>query len=56
MVRQLTLAERMTLRVPTVTPNNPLHQAGQMISDNHVSGLPVVNAEGRLIGELTEQV
>ena len=45
----------MTQPVLTVTPDTPLQQAVQMISDHHVSGLPVVNAEGRLIGELTEQ-
>ena len=45
----------MTQPVLTVTPDTPLQQAVQMISDHHVSGLPVVNGEGRLIGELTEQ-
>ena len=39
----------------TVTPDTPLQQAVQMMSDHHVSGLPVVNTDGRLIGELTEQ-
>ena len=55
MVLQLTVADVMTQPVLTVTPDTPLQQAVQMISDHHVSGLPVVNAEGRLIGELTEQ-
>jgi CBS domain-containing protein len=55
MVLQLTVADVMTQPVLTVTPETPLQQAVQMISDHHVSGLPVVNAEGRLIGELTEQ-
>ncbi len=45
----------MTQPVLTVTPDTPLQQAVQMISDHHLSGLPVVNSEGRLIGELTEQ-
>ena len=55
MVLQLTVADVMTQPVLTVTPDTPLQQAVQMISDHHVSGLPVVNGEGRLIGELTEQ-
>ncbi|GIR25188.1 MAG: hypothetical protein CM15mP39_09990 [Synechococcus sp.] len=55
MVLQLTVADVMTQPVLTVTPDTPLQQAVQMISDHHVSGLPVVDAEGRLIGELTEQ-
>ena len=55
MVLQLTVAEVMTQPVLTVTPDTPLQQTVQMISDHHVSGLAVVDAEGRLIGELTEQ-
>ena len=55
MVLQLTVADVMTQPVLTVTSDTPLQQAVQMISDHHVSGLPVVDAEGRLIGELTEQ-
>ena len=55
MVLQLTVADVMTKPVLTVTPDTPLQQAVQIISDHHVSGLPVVDAGGRLIGELTEQ-
>ena len=55
MVLQLTVADVMTKPVLTVRPDTPLQQAVQIISDHHVSGLPVVDAEGRLIGELTEQ-
>ena len=44
MVLQLTVADVMTQPVLTVTPDTPLQQAVQMISDHHVSGLPVVNA------------
>ena len=45
MVLQLTVADVMTQQVLTVTPDNPLQQAVQMISEHHVSCLPVVNAE-----------
>ena len=55
MVLQLTVADVMTKPVLTVRPDTPLQQAVQIISDHHVSGLPVVDAEGRLIGEMTEQ-
>ena len=54
-VLQLTVADVMTQPVLTVTPDNPLQQAVQMISDHHVGSLPVVNAEGRLIGDLPKQ-
>ena len=40
MVLQLTVADVMTQPVLTVTPDTPLQQAVQMISDHHVSGLP----------------
>ena len=46
MVLQLTVADVRTQPVLTVTSDTPLQQAVQMISDHHVSGLPVVNAEG----------
>ena len=55
MVLQLTVAEVMTQPILTVTPDTPLKQTVQMISDHDISRLAVVDAEGRLIGELTEQ-
>ena len=35
--------------------NLPLQDAVKLISDHHISGLPVVDAKGALIGELSEQ-
>ena len=55
MVLQLTVADVMTQPVLSVSPDTPLQQAVQMISDHHISGLPVVDAAGTLIGELSEQ-
>ena len=55
MVLQLTVADVMTEPVLSVTPDTPLQQAVQLISDHHISGLPVVDASGLLIGELSEQ-
>ena len=48
---QLRVAEAMTQPVLTITPDTPFQQALQMISDHHVSGLAMVEAEGRLIGQ-----
>ena len=55
MVLQLTVADVMTQPVLSVTPDTTLQQAVQLINDHHISGLPVVNDDGSLIGELTEQ-
>ena len=55
MVLQLTVADVMTQPVLSVTPDTTLQQAVQLINDHHISGLPVVNDDGTLIGELTEQ-
>ena len=55
MVLQLTVADVMTQPVLSVTPDTPLQQAVQLISDHHISGLPVVDEAGALIRELSEQ-
>ena len=55
MVLQLTVADVMTQPVLNVTPDTPLQQAVQLISDHHITGLPVVDDAGVLIGELSEQ-
>ena len=55
MVLQLSVSDVMTQPLLSVTPETPLQQAVQLINDHHVSGLPVVDAQGSLIGELSEQ-
>ncbi|MCP9774448.1 CBS domain-containing protein [Cyanobium sp. WAJ14-Wanaka] len=45
----------MSSPVLTVTAESPLQEAVQLMSDHHISGLPVVDANGQLVGELTEQ-
>ena len=45
----------MSTPVLSVTAASPLQEAVQLMSDHHVSGLPVVDAMGVLVGELTEQ-
>jgi CBS-domain-containing membrane protein len=55
MVLQLTVADVMTKPVLTVRADTPLQEAVKIISEHHVSGLPVVDDQGALIGELSEK-
>ena len=55
MVLQQTVGEVMSAPVLTVTAETPLQDAVSLLNDHHVSGLPVVDGLGVLIGELTEQ-
>ena len=55
MVLQLTVRDVMSTPVLTVQANTSLKDAVQLLSDHHISGLPVVNDQGQLVGELTEQ-
>jgi len=45
----------MTSPVLSVTVDTPLQNAVKLMSDHHISGLPVVDESGALVGELTEQ-
>jgi len=55
MVLQQTVGEVMSAPVLTVTAETPLQDAVSLLNDHHVSGLPVVDVQGVLVGELTEQ-
>ena len=55
MVLQQTVGEVMSAPVLTVTAETLLQDAVTLLSDHHVSGLPVIDGTGALIGELTEQ-
>ena len=44
----------MTRNVLTVTPDTPIVDAATLMLNNHVSGLPVVDGAGRLVGIVTE--
>jgi CBS domain-containing protein len=50
----LTAAEVMTREVATVRPDSTLRQAARLMAERHVSGLPVVDAKGVVVGMLTE--
>ena len=44
----------MTKDVITATPEVSVHKAARLMSDHALSGLPVVDADGRVIGIVTE--
>ena len=45
----------MTAPVLSVAESSPLQDAVKLMSDHHISGLAVVDGNGALVGELTEQ-
>jgi len=49
-----TAEQVMTRRVITIRKGSPVEQALRLMSENHVSGLPVVDVDGRLVGMITE--
>ncbi len=44
----------MTTKVVSVSPDNSVKRAAQIMLDKHVSGLPVVDDEGTLVGLISE--
>ena len=52
---QTIVKDFMSSPVITVLPATALKEAVQLLSENHFSGLPVVNDQEQLIGEITEQ-
>lgn len=44
----------MTTQVITVTPEATIHTAARLLADNHISGLPVVDANDAVIGIVSE--
>ncbi len=55
MVVQRPVAEVMTSPVFSVRRETPLQEAVTLLSSHHISGLPVVEADGTLVGELSEK-
>jgi CBS domain-containing protein len=55
MVVERSVAEVMSTPVLSVTTTTPLQDAVKLMSDHHISGLPVLDADGSLVGELSEQ-
>ena len=46
----MTVEEVMTRDVVTVSPATPIHEAARLMVEHGVSGLPVIDADGRLVG------
>lgn len=44
----------MTREVSSVTPDTSIQAAAKLMADRHVSGLPVIEADGRLVGIITD--
>jgi CBS domain-containing protein len=51
---QLKVERVMTRQVITVTPDTSLAETARLMLENKISGLPVVSAEGRVVGVVTE--
>jgi CBS domain-containing protein len=49
-----TVADLMTRDVLTVKPTTPLSEAIKLLVDRHISGLPVVDDGGKLVGVISE--
>jgi CBS domain-containing protein len=45
----------MTCRVVSVRADAPVFEAGRLMLENQISGLPVVDGDGRLVGIVTER-
>ncbi|MDK4741530.1 CBS domain-containing protein [Rhizobium sp. CNPSo 3464] len=44
----------MKVRIIKVSPDNSVKQAAELMLANHVSGIPVIDDEGQLVGLITE--
>ena len=49
-----TVAEIMTRDVLTISEEATLREAAVLLTERHISGAPVVNAQGELVGVLSE--
>ncbi|MGW9031059.1 CBS domain-containing protein [Streptomyces sp. NPDC055722] len=49
-----TIAEVMTHRVVTTGPDSSFKQIAQLLSDNDITAVPVIDAEGRPVGVVSE--
>jgi CBS domain-containing protein len=49
-----TVADVMTSNPIVVQPQTPIKEAIQLLAERRISGLPVVDGEGKLVGVITE--
>ena len=54
LLAKLTVGEVMTYDPYTTTPTTPIQHAARIMLDRKISGLPVVDEEGKLAGIITE--
>src|SRR5260370_3329174 len=52
--KRMRAVDIMTRTVITVGPGTTVREAARLFAHNHISGAPVVDDEGRLLGMLTE--
>jgi CBS domain-containing protein len=50
----VTIEEVMTPQVITVHPETSVQEAARLMSTNHISGLPVIDASGRVVGMISD--
>lgn len=50
----MTVEQVMTRNLITVSPAMPIHQAARLMVEHGVSGLPVVDDDGRLVGIISD--
>lgn len=51
---QLTVEKVMTRKVMTISEDSPILDAAQIMLDHKVSGLPVLDDKGKVVGVITE--
>jgi CBS-domain-containing membrane protein len=52
--RSVPVSDVMTRKVVVVSKNADLHEVSRILSENRISGAPVVDSESRVIGVITE--
>jgi len=51
---RMTAGDVMTTTVVTATPDTPIKMIGQLLWQHRISGVPIVDASGRILGIVTE--
>ena len=54
LAKKISVSDIMTVNVITVKKDADIHEVSKLLSENKISGLPVVDDESRVIGIITE--
>lgn len=54
LLAKLKVGEIMTLQPTTISPDDTIGDAARVMLDKKISGLPVVDSEGKILGIITE--